>query len=398
MPRRLLASAVPGLATLLLGLWAHITGLWSTLGVPVPSGGPHFGDLRIVMIASQCAAADPAWNLETPPCDPGMAIYNYPSIWAKALGAFGADGGWTTNVAVVLVVVFALSLSTLTFLALRHGSQTMTVTAMTMAGLLPPVLLGYERGNIDLAVFGVLTVSIALYVWGAARSSAVALGIATALKLFPLGGAAMLMMRGPRRTSTLVVFAVTASLGLAFVVRDLIPIAARTPQIDGASFGAGLLPILASTRLHWPPTVGTAKMLGLILLAVSILVIAIAARAARGTRAMAACAAMAAELRADRTSSALVLAGGGTFVMAYIVGPSYDYRLIFLIPAIAGLVRLSSSLARWAAVLLLLQMLLSYSTFIGAAEYASDLMLLVIVPVLILLGWNLIRPRPVAVS
>ncbi|MCX6023644.1 MAG: hypothetical protein NTZ05_18310, partial [Chloroflexi bacterium] len=100
----------------------------------------------------------------------------------------------------------------------------------------------------------------------------------------------------------------------------------------------------------------------------------------------------------DRTSSALVLAGGGTFVMAYIVGPSYDYRLIFLIPAIAGLVRLSSSLARWAAVLLLLQMLLSYSTYIGAAEYASDLMLLVIVPVLILLGWNLIRPRPVAVS
>jgi hypothetical protein len=88
--------------------------------------------------------------------------------------------------------------------------------------------------------------------------------------------------------------------------------------------------------------------------------------------------------KADPTALYLLLGGGGSFIAAYLIGPSFDYRLITLIPVIAGLCRIASRLSFGLAILLLAQLILSYSTFIGPVQYLSDLAWLVLAPALTL--------------
>jgi len=104
-------------------------------------------------------------------------------------------------------------------------------------------------------------------------------------------------------------------------------------------------------------------------------------------------------LRADSVASILVLAGSGSFLAAYLIGPSFDYRLITLIPVIAGLARIQSRIGRVATVIVIAQLILSYSTYVGAAEYVSDLMLVVIAPAMLVLVFQLARaPKSISMS
>ena len=87
----------------------------------------------------------------------------------------------------------------------------------------------------------------------------------------------------------------------------------------------------------------------------------------------------------------LFLGSTGTFLVAYLIGPSFDYRLIFLIPAIGALAAMASRVAFWLSLILLAQLLLSYSNYVGAAQYLSDIMLIVIAPLLGVVSFRLIR-------
>jgi hypothetical protein len=50
--------------------------------------------------------------------------------------------------------------------------------------------------------------------------------------------------------------------------------------------------------------------------------------------------------------------------------------------------------AHVAIVVLLAQLILSYSTYVGAAEYISDLALLIVGPLLAIAAWQVLRPGP----
>ena len=388
-PGRLGLACIPGAISGAVAAWGVSTASWGSLGVPNP--GIHFGDLRVVLTAAECAAQDPGWSIASSPCLPGMAIYNYPSLWAKALAWVGADATWASSVAILLIVIFVISIVALAYLALGTSRTWFPVAALSVAAISPPALLAFERGNIDQAVFGVLTASIVVYCLGAARSSGLLLAVATALKLFPLGAAPMLLLDRAKTRGAVVVYGIATLAGLALVVRDLPLIASRTPQLDGASFGAAELPLLAWTRLGWTTSGPGYKAVGLLLLIAGIAAVAIAIGAIARRKPTNAWSSLVGGLADDRTAASLVTAGGGAFLMAYLVGPSFDYRLIFLIPAIAGFSRIASPIGMTAAVVLLVQMLVSYSTFVGAAQYISDLMLLVVAPALLILIVQVVR-------
>lgn len=384
--RHVALAAIPGGLALAMGAFLVRSAQWTSLGVPTT--GTHFGDLRVILLASECAQHESGWSIASAACNPGMAIYNYPSLWARLFAILGISADSASTVALIFVILFALAMSALTFLSARQGNSWFPTLVMSLAAVSPPVLLAFERGNIDLVIFTLTAVSILLFVTNRQRSSALVLGVATFLKLFPVGSALMLLTATRRRTSTLIVYAMTTAVGLLLVVRDLPIIYARTPALDGASFGSAVLPLLALNHAGLAGNAALAKVLGIGFFAAVTLAMWMLSRGKRDPSRLST---LAHQLYADSAASVMVLAGGGSFLVAYLIGPSFDYRLITLIPLIAGLARVDTSLARLAAIAVLLQMLLSYSTFIGAAEYLSDLMLLAIVPGLVVVMGKILR-------
>ena len=380
----LIPSAISGLIILLVGL----TNKWSAVGVP--SNGINFGDLRVITTAAQCAALDSSWNISSPPCDPTMAMYNYPSFWAQGFARFGITSDSTPWLATMFIVAFLIGLALITYSLLRTSqSPKRLLIILTLASITSPVLLGAQRGNIDLVVFAFMSLGLALVVSTHRYSGAVALAIATALKLFPVGSGLALLFDSGKRAKALTIFLVLSVIGVAFSIGDLRYISEKTPQLDGASFGSALLPFLFETHTSTGLSNTAFKILGWV--AFLLVLLAWQLIASHGSAPANAITLLCSELTSKRASAVIFLGSSGAFLAAYLVGPSFDYRLIFLIPAIGALAALQSRAALWLSVVLLLQLVLSYSDFIGAAQYLSDLMLLVLAPLLGVMCLRLIR-------
>jgi len=381
-------SCIPAAVSGLIILMAGVTNKWSFIGVP--ANGSNFGDLRVITTAAQCASVDPSWNIASVPCDPSMAMYNYPSFWAQGFARLVITSDSTPWLAATFIMVFLIGLTVITYSLLKTSqSPKRLLIISTLASVTPPVFLGAQRGNIDLVVFAFMSLGLVLVASTHRYSGAVALAIATTLKLFPVGSGLALLLDSGKRAKALTVFIVLSVIGVALSIGDLRFISEKTPQLDGASFGSALLPFLFESHTSTGLSATAFKLLGW--LAFLLVWIAMQFIASRGSAPAHVVILLCSELRSNRASSALFLGSSGAFLVAYLVGPSFDYRLIFLIPAIGALAALQSRAALWLSVVLLLQLVLSYSNFIGAVQYLSDLMLLVLAPLLGVMCLRLIR-------
>lgn len=381
----LLPSSILAVGAVVLGT----SDRWGTVGVPL--GDRNFGDLNVIFVAAECASTDPAWTARSEPCQPGMAHYNYPSVWAKAFGLIDADPSWTPTVAALLMGVFIVSLIPLTWFALGGRRVLTPVLGMIVTSLTPPVWLAFQRGNIDLLIFALITAAICLWIKRATKSAAAFIAVAATLKIFPVGAALLLTSPQRPRRGALITFVLAGTVGALLVFRDLTTISERTPQIDGASFGTGLLPLLASSQLSLNTSSPLAQVIGLGVFAVVLTLMAVIFHRTKTTSIGDQWQQLARSLAKDPIATGLLLAGSGVFLIAYLLGPSYDYRLIFLIPVIAALFRVGSTMATTCTGVLILQMILSYSTFVGALEYLSDLMFIFIAPAIALCAWQVLR-------
>lgn len=288
------------------------------------------------------------------------------------------------------MLVFLIGLWLLTLSLIRHSrSAIRLITVLSIAAISPPVLLAAQRGNIDLVVFGFMSLGLGLYVFERHTSGAIALGIATGLKLFPIGSGLALLFDASKRFKVVLVFVVVSLVGISLSLGDLRLISEKTPQLDGASFGSALLPFLLESHTATGLSSTAFKIMGWVLfIAVFIgfyFIWNVNQRCANLLNSLRG------DLRSNRSSGVLFLGSTGTFLVAYLIGPSFDYRLIFLIPAIGALAAMPSRVAFWLSLILLAQLLLSYSNYVGAAQYLSDIMLIVIAPLLGVVSFRLIR-------
>ena len=387
--RRILLSLAPSALTGIIALLLWLNDAWQRVGVPL--GERNFGDLHVITLAATCAQGNPAWRAADPPCIDGIAHYNYPSLWAQFFGLLGADGSWTEPVAAILIVAFLIALIPITWLAIGASASIPRTSVVAIAALTPPVWLSFQRGNTDLAAFAIVIAATMLWLRGQRTASGIAIGIAATLKVFPIGAALLLIQRQRFSRAAVIACITTGAIGLALIAPDLPIIAQRTPQIDGASFGVALLPLLQAKILNIALGMPAARIIGFLLLLAVTSVIAMLLRSRRHATFVRGWRALLTDVASDAPSQALVLAGGGAFLMAYLLGPSYDYRLIFLIPVIAGLLRINRKASKVAGALLITIMILSYSTVVGSAEYIADGLLLLLVPCMIISAWILIR-------
>jgi hypothetical protein len=294
---------------------------WDRLRVPAET--PSFLDMRSVTTAWECErrGIDP---LPLNRCDPHERPANYPRLWLLP-GRLGLGEGATVPLALFSALAFfVVVLWFVGPLKLWEGG----VLALALCS--PAVMLGVERGNVDLLVMALLMV--ALMMFRARRTSARALShclflLAAMLKLFPVFSFVVLVRQ--QRRWLLAAAAVVLLFGLDVVLTfdDLRTIRRVVPQEVPLSYGAGVLGDAVTHSLHihlgWPgeDERGTARLLTL-----AGIVSGIAAAVPLGLLWRGRCRRLPNTVHADA-----FLAGGAIYVGTYQSLHNYDYRLACLL-------------------------------------------------------------------
>lgn len=334
---RVVVAVLPALVVLGAALAAASTGSWGWLGVePLAQS---FGDLRQVTATADCVRADASWSLDSPTCDPFGRGYNYPTVWARGFAWLGIGEAATTPVAVGMMVMFAVSLGSLLWVAWAPTSSgvELAVVAVTIAG--PGTWLALERANTDLFVFALASFAAVALIRRHAHWAVGALAVATAWKFFPIGA---LVATITTRARAVVAGLVFLAAGGFLLVVELPTIRARTPMFDRLSYGISVLPAHLTGQ---PPGSLTARLLGAaILAAITVLVVLVEARiaapaATHPTGSVRSLRALARTISADVVTTALFTIGTGIFLASFLLGASWDYRLIFLLFVVVALVR-----------------------------------------------------------
>lgn len=330
---------IPGATATVVAVLLTKLELWRYVGIDVLSAAA-FEDLRQVTTTADCARTLVGWNISFGSCDPWQRPYNYPEVWARALAILHLGEAEASYIGYTLIALFAVTLTALTVIACGGRRSRLTIGGMTVAAVSPPSLFAMERGNIDIVVFALVAAGAVL----AARRWSGAAGLvwsaAAVLKLFPMGTIVAVTAQGRRRGEGLLVFVLASFVGLFLLIPQLPYILSGTPQTTIQSFGAAVVPLAVANLVGAAPSTNVIRLVGLILTAAVCIALRIVLVLARSTgRLKTAYRRIVDALTADHTARIVFLSGAGCILVAYVVGSSWDYRLIFLIPVVAALRR-----------------------------------------------------------
>jgi hypothetical protein len=226
------AALVTYLASIALGGTAQ----W--LRLQVPAATPSFLDMRSITTGWECQqrGIDP---LAANPCDPSPGRpATRPRIW-QLPGHLGLGESLTVPLGVANgLLFFAAVLLFLGPLGLWEG----IVVAMALCS--PAVMLGVERGNVDLVSIAVLAVAIVLLRRPAVPSRLVAHGLfllSAVLKIFPVFAFVVLARQERRWRLAAAAVGVLFALYVALTLGDLLTIRRVYPRDLTLAYGAGVL-------------------------------------------------------------------------------------------------------------------------------------------------------------
>lgn len=326
--RLVVVSIVAGYFVALFALGGHSR--WDVLGVPPSS--PPFADTRSVTSAWECTRRGiPV--LPPNPCDPyGRRPANYPRIWLWP-SRLGLGQESTVALGIFIAVVFFAA----AVYVLPRGATSTEGAIYGLALCTPAVMLGVERGNVDLVLFTLVAAGAALLRAKPYTSAALIL-LAAILKLFPIFAAAAFFRR-PERKAGLIGAGVLGLFGLyALATIDNIRLTARAvPQGDHLSFGlrrfTNWLADASDSTFAWFSGL-VHERLGTVGLDVAVVAVVVAVVLAVRLVAPRALPAGGAQRELD-----LLWAGAAVYVCSYLVVRSWDYRLVFALLTIPQLLR-----------------------------------------------------------
>jgi hypothetical protein len=282
--------------------------IWRIFGVPTLV--PTFADARVITSGWECArqGRDP---LADNPCDPFHRVMNYPRIWMAPALIADIGQGWTGRLAATFAACFLLAILAI---AGRIGIGTAAVYAIALAS--PSVMLALERGNSDLLIFALVASAAVLSARDQVVGSVIALAVAIVFKLYPL--AALLALRDRRAQAAVVII---AAAYLVAIAGDVGLNLEHTSRQIGWSYGL----VNSSVTLLPGISAPTAQLL----LAVAGLLIAVLVAWVRPMPPV------------STMAGTTFAAGAGIYVATFILGPSFDYRLIFLLLTLPALLELA---------------------------------------------------------
>lgn len=297
---------------------------WADLGVS--PGRLTFLDLRSVTSGWECTRRG-IDVLPANPCDPLGRPANYPRIWMSP--AFLGLGEGST-VVLGFFVAAAFFIGALAVLPARVNAYEAVIYGLALCS--PAVMLGVERGNVDILVFALVVLAV-LLLRRSERSRVVGhvlLLFAAMLKLFPIF-AAVVLLRGRR---ALIGFGLVVGgfLIYAYSIRaDLRTLVHVVPQGDAFSYGIRIftewLAAGAGSIVSFPLRVWDGG--------VAAIIVAVALYAYRGgRRSLPRVFDSAAQRDFD-----LFVAGAAVYICSYFLLRNYEYRLVFLLMTVPQLLR-----------------------------------------------------------
>jgi glycosyl transferase family 87 len=339
--RALAAALVGGYFLLIAGLGGYTK--WGRLGVP-PVGSKNnlwFGDLRNVTTAWECTRRGIA-VLPLNPCDPWQRPTNYPRLWLFP-SFLGLGEGSTFVLGLILAAVFLLAALALLPRDAGYGAGAVYGAALCS----PAVMLGVQRGNVDLAVFAVIVAAVLVSSRqrvGTLLADALVL-LAAVLKLFPILAAGFLVRRS-RRAAWVGAAVVLGAFAIDVVAtRDNIrALAHAVPQVDDTSYGLRRFSEWASAALTDQPSLRVWDIAIVIAVLVAVGALRRPLRAHLGA---------AVEDAVSARDLDLFWAGALIYIGSYALFRSFDYRLVFVLPALPQLLRWAGA-RRWLGIVTLL--------------------------------------------
>jgi len=288
--------------------------LWS-----IPTMSPHFADIRVITGGAESYAQGLDPMIENPG-DPWQRRLNYPRVWQN-LYSLGVNQSHTTYIGIGVILSFFVGVC----LILPHASN--FLIALVMAAVLSPAaLLGIERGNIDLLMFFLVSISVVTVKrWRVLSTVAVLLGFS--LKLFPIfGGTVLLKVSRSLFLRYVLIIYVFATLYTFLIYSDILLIIETTPKSVNLSYGINVFWMKA---MQFNSSIGElARFLSplTVLLALGWAFIALPRN----------------DFVPESQSEAVCLdafrAGAAIYLGTFLLGNNWDYRLIFLILTMPQLV------------------------------------------------------------
>jgi hypothetical protein len=344
--------------------WARV---WDTL--TVPSMVPAFADLRMVTGVQKTLDLHLDPRLDDPG-DPWNRPFNYPGIWI----AISTGLHWTPDdtvwVGLLFVAAFIAGLALL-HTVIRTPTDSILLYA---AAVTPAALFAVERGNVDLFVFFVVCVAIALYRQPWLQAGAlVAAGV---LKLYPAFGLAAPNRGaggGDRRLPRIA--GLVCMVVYVFLIRgELSSVRRGTTASRVYSYGVANLSNVINSAVRLPvplPLVAAVALAGGTMIAgvVGGIMLRSRARAESDGR-----------NGIDAQAQACLIAAA-IYVGSYWLRSNYDYRLLFVLPAVPylnTLRRSSASAVGWLGAIGLASLLGAMSqtalvAVLGRAGFALNL-------------------------
>ncbi len=299
---------------------------WGTWGITVVS--VPFLDLRVITGGAESWAQgyDPMyWN----PGDTLGRLLNYPRVWQLTF-RLGIDQTDTMAIGIGIIILFVVGL-----LIFTGEYDNLTALLIFLLVCSPAIMFAIERGNVDLLIFFLVSVSLALEHSCPLLALSVTF-VVSVLKLYPVFGVAQ-YFRLPKR----VFWNYIGGLGIAFLVycmltfNDVRQVAIATARDWSWSYGINVIPIYLE-RMYQNTWMENNLLVALITIGAMGFVVTIIIGLAH--------------FSANSQDSEFHLdafrAGAAIYIGTFILGNNYDYRLIFLIltlPQIVSWIRLKNS-------------------------------------------------------
>ena len=351
------------------------------------STSTEFSDLQQVTASAQCLTEDSSRNLYERTCDPGGRPYNYPLIWAQVLSRLGVDVSATRGLGIVIILVFGVSIASISYRVLPKEINWSTFTAFVFSVLAPPTFLLLERGNIDALVFSILVIAAFSVLSHHPISASVGFGIATWLKIFPLPSVLALGRLPYGRRTAAITFVVVLGFGVIALLPSLEFVVSGTPQPLEGGFGAPHFFMVIWNLLEFPGASYGPRIFGVLSFASLSLLYLMIVRRCKVQPHCSVFRAMPQQINGHNDAATLIVIGLGSFLGAYIVGTNFDYRLVFLILLNLGIAALGSKCHRYLLGLSWLLVGLMWCTYAAPIrlQQVADVIWFFLVPALLVL-------------
>ncbi len=292
---------------------------WRSIGVTPLQ--PHFFDMHVVTDYAVCAAK--GFDAYIPhSCN--QANFNIPPIWLY-LGYFGINGSHSTRLSAAIIAA-ALGV----MIALFKGRPAIDGAVVLAAILSPSVMMGVERGNLDLLILALVGTAALIYQEqriGRTLWSAAIISLAIVLKLFPMFCIAVGARFNRRSLLFVALISVFSLIYLADISHYIVLIRRNVPTTFMLSYGykaafLGLDHLRAEAGLN---AIALADTWIPIALTILILILAAATALISFQHGRFFCAVQ------NTVAGTAFLFGSGIYCGTFLLGTNFIYRLMFLL-------------------------------------------------------------------